>query len=197
MRTSLLRAFTLAALILAGPSVASGALLSFEDVYDPSDVLFSRTGLRSLTFTHDLATEGFDSLTDTLTDATLSLYLADDGDPSAEKVDIALDDLWSFNNETITSGTGSTRFTFNVELLVAPDGTLNVSLTRQNGTFYFGRSVLYAEVERDEELTETEPETEPETETDTAQAPEPAPFLLLSFAVLGGAGVRRWRQRRA
>jgi hypothetical protein len=182
---------------MAGAGVANAGPLSFEDIYDPSDLLFSRTGLRSLTFTHDLTTEGFDPLTDTLTDATLSLYFSDDGDPSAEKVDITLDDLWSFNNETITSGTGSTRFTFNVNLLVAPDGTMNVSLTRQSGTFSFGRSVLNADVERAEVLTDTETETPPETETDTVQAPEPAPFLLLSVAMLGAAGVRRWRQRKA
>jgi hypothetical protein len=185
--------------MLAGPSVANGAPLSFEDVYDPSDLLFSRTGLRSLTFTHDLATDGFDPLTDTVTGATLSLYFEDDGDPSAEKVDIMLDDVWAYNNETITSGTGSTRFTFNVALLVAPDGTMTVSLTRQNGTFYFGRSILNADADRAAVLTDPVDPVDPvdPADSESAQVPEPAPFLLLGIAVLGAAGVRRWRQRSA
>ena len=81
-------------LSLLGPGVATGGPLTFEDVFNPNDVLFIRNGLHTLEFTHDLTVEGFDPLTDTLTDTTLSVYLRDDNDPSAEKVDITLDDLW-------------------------------------------------------------------------------------------------------
>jgi len=173
-------------LSLLGSGVATGGPLSFEDVFNPNDVLFTRNGLHTLEFTHDLTVDGFDPLTDTLTDATLSVYLRDDNDPSAEKVDIALDDLWSFNNETIASGIGGTLFTFDVTALISTDGRLKVWLARQNGTFYFEQSILRAEANRQDALTEPA----------QAAVPEPTSLSLLALGI-AGLGVRHWRQRNA
>ena len=105
MRKGPFSVLAVSVLSLLGAGVATAGPLTFEDGFNPNDVLFTRNGLHTLEFTHDLTIEGFDPLTDTLTDATLSVYLRDDNDRSAEKVDIALDDLWRFDNEKIASGT--------------------------------------------------------------------------------------------
>jgi hypothetical protein len=186
----LIRTVVLGALFAGGPWSASASTLNLQDVYNPTDLLFSRSGLRSIAFTHDLTAQGFDPATDTLTDATLSLYMRDDNDPSAEMVDVSLDDLWDFNNQKITSGTGPTQFTFTVTALVNGDGVLNVSLTRQNGTFYFEQSVLDVQGTREDVVVDTG-----NSEEVSVPVPEPASLSLLGLG-LAGMGVRRWRQRR-
>jgi len=173
----------LCALTFGVAGVAHASPLSFEDVYNPTDVQFSRTGLHTLAFTHDLTHAGFDPASDTLTSVNLSLFFHDDGDPSAEKVDITLDQLWTVNNATIASGAGPTLFTFDVATLVAPDGKLNVLLSRQNGTFYFEKSVLDAAGTRGGGGS-----TVPVPATPVA---EPASMLLLGSGLVA-LGLRRW-----
>ena len=85
MRKGPFSVLAVSVLSLLGAGVATAGPLTFEDVFNPNDVLFTRNGPHTLEFTHDLTLEGFDPLTDTLTDATLSVYLRDDNDPSAER----------------------------------------------------------------------------------------------------------------
>ena len=99
-----------------------------EQTYNHGDLLFGRGAQQSISLTHNLSGSGFNPSTDTLATATLWLFLHDDGDPAAEKVDILLGDSWFHNNETIRSGAVPTRFAFAVAPLIA-NGTLNVSLT--------------------------------------------------------------------
>jgi hypothetical protein len=185
---------TLLTLTLVRPGVGNASTLSFQDLYNPTDLLFTRTGLHSLEFTHDLAAVGFNPATDTLTAVTLSLYLHDSSDHAAEKVDIELDDLWFYNNETITSGSGPTRFTFQVMPLVSPDGMLKVLLSRQNGTFYFEQSLLDATGTRSDALG-TDVDRLPDASASATAMPEPASLVLLGSGLVAVSFVLRFRRR--
>src|SRR5688572_17062547 len=145
MSRTLLAALTVTAL-LGMTGVVHADPISFTNTLDQS-MFFSRNGTETFSYTHDLGLEGFNPSTDTLDASLLTLYFGDDNDPAAETVDITIDDDL-FNNRHLTSGSGSTRFAFDVEALLTPEGLLSVTLSRQNGDFWLNQSTLTASGER-------------------------------------------------
>jgi hypothetical protein len=192
---------------------AHAAPLYLTDVFDPAaDVFFDRRGAActssitsaecdSFEYWHFLS--DFDAVTDVITDATLSLTFYDNNDNAAETVDIFLDPLSeggiTENNLKITSESTSSRafaqLLLNLVTLVNVDGELQVSLARQNGSFYFAESTLTAHGERT--LPVITPEETPPLDNVGGSAnpsvPEPSSLLLLA----GGAVAALVRSRRA
>ena len=208
VRYVFLTALTLA--VSAG--VAHAGPISFTDTFDPADVLFdnvapgdancsgnnaidvvtysaaSATRCETLTYTHTFFTSlpPYNPATDTLTSATLSIWLYDDeaSESAAEKIDYVLDvatlneisgDMPAVNLNAFTAAPGNA---FPVTVLAAVhDGTLNVTLSIKAGDLRFNKSVLYAEGRQQ----------------DIVVAPEPATLALFGLAA-GASAIRRKRR---
>jgi hypothetical protein len=184
----------IAVLMLGGVTMAGGANagpINFTDTFNPSDVYFSGsivcTGSNGaidttsastcgvLSWSHAL--DGFNPLTDSLLSSTLTLWVNDDDDQSAEKFDLTMDTL------SIANHWSSPTAGFNV-LSEMADGALNVTLARQNGVsdFYFLRAELTAAGERGPASTEN---------VELAAVPEPASLVLFGSGLAALAARRR------
>ena len=191
---SLLAALTLNLAMVPG---AIASPITFTSTSDPSDVTLAKAGPTctktdatgttngcTLTWTHML--DGFDAAIHVLSEATISLWLYDDGDNSAEKYDLALDTLL-LNNVEITSKTtqgSAVRFDFTLlpthESLLA-DGLLTATLAHTVGSFTFDRAALMASWD-----------VRPAQGSEDVTVPEPGSLALLGTALAAlAAYVRR------
>lgn len=145
-----LRTLLLSFSLLSASTLSQASVITFTDVYDPADVYLNSSAgpAPDLTFTHSILTQGFNSLTDTLTSITILLNFMDDADRASEAVKIVLDSS-SAGTYTVTSG--SAVYTATVTALpssMQTDGLLVVDLKATSGDFYFLSSTLTAEATR-------------------------------------------------
>ena len=180
--------------LVAGMGTAQAYPAAWSDSYDPSDVLVQQ-GTGPLNFQLDLGDDGFNAATDTITGASLTVWLYDDnlfgdnrflGDAS-EKVKFNFDSTgWSASSEVNGHGLNlgwlddffEHTFSFTSLTDLLSDGLLNVSLKSAAGDFRFDKSLLVAYGDR-------------------AKVPEPATVALLGAGLLGFAMIQRRRRQSA
>lgn len=180
-----------AALVTLSFGTAHAVPYAWTDVYDPADIYLNAPN--STSFAHDITTgaNGFRPGIDTVSSATLTLWLYDDskfGDlpflgDGEEYVRFNFDSNgWSYPQEvggsSLLGGLFLDSFTFSLASLLN-DGILNVVVQAFSGDFYFDKSSLIVFGDR----------------STSTSVPEPGTLALLGVGLLG-VGLARRRSRR-
>jgi hypothetical protein len=191
-----------AAVAVVVASVPAGAVeITFSDCVDAqancpasvNDVFISGSG-GGHSYSHDITSEGFSAVTDTITFAQIVIDLSDDGGAGdgAEQLDIFLvDSTFAGGEKKISAANQNAGVNFTYLFLAADvaallDGVIGVRLANQAtsggpspnfGDFFFEDSLLTVRVER----------------TDSVPIPGPTSAVLLGAAMLTLAGLMRRR----
>lgn len=203
-------AYVCFAVFLLSTGYADASLMTFTDKVDPSsNVLISFGGNISYSYTHNLLTDqdgagafwngtyGYNSLTDVITDASLTLRFVDESaDSAAESVEFTFDNLL-FGDSIITSGGAvifSRTFTAGLDTLL-DDRILNIALGNAGRThgmqslrsdFHFLDSTLTVSVRR-----------KPSRLQGPSQVPLPTTIALIGIGIAGLGWSRRKHERNA
>jgi len=166
--------------------------VTITDTVDPVDV-FMNNDNSTYSYSHSITgpsdstgLNGFIPVTDAISAASMTLYLYDNGDASADSYKIKLGlDMFSSTIKITNGSTSSSPYsnTFDVVSYLQSDGLLNVTLKRQAGDFYFGKSIL--------DVTYAPANAGP------SPVPEPGTMILLGAGLLGLAIFGKRRMERA
>ena len=165
--------------IIAVPALSQATIApTWEDYNNFDDVFLAKGGTSSYSYQHDITDNGFDLGLDTAIGGKLIVNVADDNDFWLEALIFDFD-VW---------GTGFDFVNLNYEIAIlggsalleiTETGMLDVTILAAKGDFWLKSSTL--KVWGDEGAT-------------SASVPEPGTLVLLSFSLLGLAGIRRFKK---
>ncbi len=166
--------------------------ITITDTVDPVDV-FMNNDNSTYSYAHSITgpsdptgPNGFIPATDAISAANMTIYLYDNGDAPTENYKIRLGlDMFSSALKIYNGSTSTSPYTntFDVVSYLQSDGLLNVTIKRQAGDFYFGKSIL--------DVTYAPASAEP------SPVPEPGTMVLLSAGLLGLTIFGKRRMERA
>jgi len=118
---------------------AQGDFYTDEIDWSP-DILLSHPGLAK-TYTHSILDYDFPHVGETVTAATLVVWLYDDGENQKEQFKLTYDGTtWTSNHEDMPDIL--TAYPVTISPSVLSDGKLDVEVKADNGDFYLDKSVL-------------------------------------------------------
>jgi len=176
--------------VLISASFANAVTIT--DTVDPVDV-FMNNDNNTYSYAHSITgpsdstgLNGFIPATDAISAANMTISLYDDGDVSSESYKIKLGlDMFSSTIHVTSGSISSSPYanTFDVVSYLQSDGVLNVTLKRQAGDFYFGKSILDV--------------TYAPSNTGPSPVPEPGTMVLLAAGLFCLAIFSKRRMERA